>query len=92
MAVSGFDKRPAVGVMTASADAKTGVMTISGFQWYGATTAAHSCVVKDTAGNVVWSASVAAAGDAPNAFWNFEREVDGLVVTMGSGTLLVYLE
>jgi len=91
MAATGFDKRPAVGQMT-SGDSVTGTLTISGFQWYGATTAAHTCTVTDTAGNVVWASSVSAAGEAPNGFWNFQREVLGLSVTMGSGTLLVYLE
>lgn len=82
----------AIGIikMTAAADAVTGKMKIDFIRWVGATTAGHSLVLKDTAGNTIFE-SVA---DGAN-FIDVHRVpivVDGVDLdTMGSGTLYLYL-
>ena len=87
MAVTGN----AIGIlkMTASADAVLGKMKIDFIRWVGATTAGHSCILKDTAGNVLFESEA----DGANFIdvHSLPLVVDGIDVdTMDSGTLYIY--
>lgn len=76
--------------MTAAADSITGKKLVSYIRWVGATTAGHSLVVKDAAGNEIMK-SVADG----NYFIDIQpvfQVKDGVVATtMQSGELYVYV-
>jgi len=77
-------------VDTADANAVlTGDMTITGIRWVGATTAAHTAILHNAAGVVVWAAIISAANLVHESLLPFRT--NGLKVpTLGSGTLYIY--
>ena len=87
----GYKKRPRVLSFT-DGEAITDTVTVSGFRWYGGTTAAHTCVPTDTAGNAIWGASITAAGESVGDQLTCPREVLGITAAMDSGVMLVYIE
>ena len=67
----------------------TGNMEITGIRWVGATTAAHTAILQNAAGVVVWSAIISAANLVHESLLPFRTK--GLKVpTLGSGTLYIY--
>ena len=76
---------------TAAADAHTGNVMINKIRWVGPSTAAHICLVKNTAGKELFQA--VADTTKADAEVNFPGglHAKGLVITtLGSGTLYVY--
>lgn len=74
---------------SAQGDAFTGRLMVSYMRWVGATTLAHTLVVKDTSG-VVWWESIA-DGAAFIDILPLFKMIDGVSLdTMGSGALYVY--
>ena len=64
---------------------------IKAILWYGATNSAHTCVIHDASGgNIVFGASVTAAGEVVTV--NLNTRLAGIyLTTLGSGTVLIYL-
>ena len=77
--------------MTAAADELLdATLSVESIRWVGGSTAGHSCIVTDGAGNVLFE-SVADAANFIDAYPIF-KAVNGIIVsTLGSGTVYVYL-
>lgn len=78
-------------IFGATADAKTGVEYIEKVRWVGATTQGHTLSMATTGGDVF----LAAEANADLRDEDIELHglsVDGIVVTMGSGVVYVYLQ
>ena len=79
--------------ITSSTDvvATSTVMILSSLRWVGATTATHSCIITDGAGNVIFS-SVANAANFVDG-WVFDGKwVGGIAFdAMDSGAVDIYL-
>jgi hypothetical protein len=72
-----------------SSGAITGRKFLKHLRWYGATTAGHTLVVKDTAGNTLWESE----SDGPHFIdvHPFYVVVDGInVVTIDSGKMQAF--
>jgi hypothetical protein len=87
---------PAIpGVYTTTGVKETGQLQLQAFVWTGATTAADTVVVKDGAGNTLWTAIASGAQTYLGLTFHGARglECTGLnVTTIASGTLLVYFK
>ena len=87
MAVTNTAKGPIK--MTAQGDAVTGSTYITWLRWVGATTAGHTLVVSDTAGDLI----AASEADGPNfidiiPIFSFRNGITA--TTMASGTLYIH--
>ena len=80
-------------LFSTAADAVTGHKLVKAIIWAGATSAAHACVLTDTAGNTIYTAH--ADTGLVDHFVHFDTPIrcDGIIAaTLGSGTVLVYLQ
>lgn len=68
---------------------KTGPICIDVIRWVGATTAAHTAVVQDAAGNVIWASHAPTTNHTEESV--LEKWFNGLAApTLASGKLYIY--
>lgn len=59
-------------------------------RWVGATTAGHTCILADAAGNVKWSSVATAANFLDQTYFPPEFTMAGLIPAVGSGVCYIY--
>lgn len=67
-------------------------LTIKAIRWVGATTAAHTAVIQDVDGRVIWSASATGNGYDEESLISLKVTGGFKVPTLGSGILYLYLD